>query len=84
MEAVVTIRKDKVDGEQHFFGGEEKQMKFKLIFFVVASSLCASAAAITNGTFDSNCTGWTASSVDSNGGCRATEGNPDGMFLINN
>lgn len=59
-------------------------MKLKLILAVVASSLCASAAVITNGTFDSNCTGWTATSVDSNGGCRATEGNPGGMFLINN
>lgn len=59
-------------------------MKLKLILAVVASSLCASAAAISNGSFDSNCTGWTATSVDSNGGCRAAEGNPGGMFLINN
>ncbi len=81
------VHKKQKISRYHIFWGRSKSnetQKLKLILAVVASSLCASAAVITNGTFDTNCTGWTATSVDSNGGCRAAEGNPDGMFLINN
>ncbi|GAB3586762.1 LamG-like jellyroll fold domain-containing protein [Hymenobacter daeguensis] len=42
------------------------------------------AEEFTNGTFDTDATGWTANNrVDANGGYRSTGGNPGGMFIIN-
>jgi hypothetical protein len=46
------------------------------------------AGLVTNGNFESGCTGndapgWTAANVDSAGGCRTTGGNPNGSFILN-
>ncbi|WBA41479.1 beta strand repeat-containing protein [Hymenobacter canadensis] len=46
-------------------------------------SLAEATSRVTNGTFDTNATGWTATNVDNNGGYFASGGNPGGMFILN-
>lgn len=57
-------------------------MTFRLLLAVAALAITASAATITNGTFDNSCAGWTGADLGS-AGCQGTGGNPGGFFILN-
>ena len=59
---------------------------FLLMFLLVFTTVffCStSQAALLNGTFDSDATGWAWANIDGAGRWRASDGNPGGNFILN-
>lgn len=54
-----------------------------LCFLLAVAVSPLHAALITNGTFDTDYSGWSIQNIDYNGGYRSTGGNPGGMFILN-
>ena len=46
-------------------------------------SVTSQAQLVTNGTFDSDASGWSWENIDGSGGWRSSGGNPDGNFILN-
>lgn len=61
----------------------KKSLVLMLLSFLCVFLLCSTSEAFVNGTFDSNADGWTWENIDGAGGWRATGGNPDGNFILN-
>ena len=67
-------------------GRSMKKNLFLLLLLSISTFLfCGTSQAqlVTNGTFDSNASGWSWENIDGAGGWRSAGGNPDGNFILN-